>query len=81
MTAIYVGDTFHVVQRVLSTNFGTFITLPQSLSYAQPMCEEVESILDEDGCTKAAMGRFRLLDSFLRVTLRLNSASAGTHRS
>lgn len=38
----------------------------------QPLREEVEQVIEEEGWTKAAMQRLRKVDSFLREALRLN---------
>ena len=49
------------------------------------MREEVEAIIDEEGWTKAAIGRMRKVDSFLRESIRLNgfgaSSSSALHSS
>lgn len=42
------------------------------------MREEVEAVVQEGGWTKAAMGKMRKIDSFLRETQRLNSLGAST---
>jgi len=40
--------------------------------YIQPIREEVEAVIAEDGWTKVAMTRMRKLDSFLKESQRLN---------
>ena len=40
--------------------------------YIEPLREEVETITAVDGWTKAAMGKMRKLDSFLKESQRLN---------
>lgn len=37
-----------------------------------PLRKEVEAVLQEDGWTKAAMGKMRKLDSFMRESQRMN---------
>jgi hypothetical protein len=46
-----------------------------SPEYIQPLREEVESIVKEQGWTKSAIFNMRKLDSFLREAQRLNSFS------
>jgi hypothetical protein len=46
-----------------------------SPEYIQPLREEVESIVEEQGWTKASIFKMRKLDSFLREALRFNSFS------
>lgn len=40
--------------------------------YIQPLREEVESVIEQDGWTKLAMQKMRKLDSFMRETQRVN---------
>ena len=40
--------------------------------YIEPLREEVETITAVDGWTKAAMGKMRKLDSFLKESQRFN---------
>lgn len=49
---------------------------------AYPECipilrDEMESVLGEEGWTKAAMGKLRKLDSFLKETTRMNGLGLG----
>ena len=46
-----------------------------SPEYIQPLREEVESIVKEQGWTKTSIFNMRKLDSFLREAQRLNSFS------
>ena len=46
-----------------------------SPEYIQPLREEVESIVKEQGWTKTSILNMRKLDSFLREAQRLNSFS------
>jgi len=73
---------YNIVSRVLMTNFAaihtTSISITNTLYYlaanpdlAQPLRQEVESVVDELGWTKAAMGKMWKLDSFLKETQRL----------
>ena len=43
--------------------------------YIEPLREEVETITAVDGWTKAAMGKMRKLDSFLKESMRLADGS------
>lgn len=45
-------------------------------TFAQPLREEAEAILQKDGYTKTAMSKMRKLDSFLRESLRFNGITA-----
>ncbi|KAF8165950.1 cytochrome P450 [Crassisporium funariophilum] len=40
--------------------------------YIQPLRDEVEAVMDNDGWTKAAVGKLHKMDSFLRETQRCN---------
>ena len=40
--------------------------------YAQPMREEVEAVLREEGWTYAAIGKLSKVDSFIKESLRLS---------
>lgn len=42
--------------------------------YLQPMREEVEAVINEEGWTKSAIGKLRKLDSFVRESQRMTSA-------
>ena len=46
-----------------------------------PLREEAEAILQVEGWTKAAMGKMRKLDSFMRESQRLNGISGSTLNS
>ncbi|PBK90697.1 cytochrome P450 [Armillaria gallica] len=68
--------------RVLSLNLGaihttsmTFTTALYALAthpeYAEILRDEVEAIINEEGCTKSAMGKMNQLDSFLKEAQRV----------
>ncbi|KXN83236.1 Ent-kaurene oxidase [Leucoagaricus sp. SymC.cos] len=76
-----------LVLRVLSVNFAAIHTstmaLTQSLydlaihpEYVEAMREEAETIVTQEGWTKAAMQKMRKIDSFLKESQRLNSAGS-----
>lgn len=46
--------------------------------YAQPMREEAEIAISEEGWTKDALAKMRKIDSFLRESQRLNGQGAST---
>ena len=46
--------------------------LAASPELLQPLREEVEAVIANDGWTKAAMGKMRKLDSFMRESQRIN---------
>ncbi|KAJ8508407.1 hypothetical protein ONZ45_g9315 [Pleurotus djamor] len=75
------------IKRVLLVNLAaihtTSNTFTQALlqlagrpEYIQPIREEVESVIEEEGWSKAAMGKLRKLDSFLRECIRWEGFSA-----
>jgi hypothetical protein len=45
--------------------------------YIEPLREEMEAVILEEGWTKQAMGRMNKLDSFLKESQRLSGLSAG----
>ena len=44
--------------------------------YTKPLREEIETIIEEEGWTKASMAKMRKLDSFFRETQRLRNVAA-----
>lgn len=56
-------------------NYQTFTHALYNLAaqpeYLQPLREEVESVVAEDGWSKASLGKMRKLDSFLKESMRL----------
>ncbi|KAK0230012.1 cytochrome P450 [Armillaria nabsnona] len=80
--------------RVLFLNMGaihttslTFTTALYALAthpeYAETLRDEVEAIINEEGCTKSAMGKMNQLDSFLKEAQRVygNMGVFGMHRT
>ncbi|CDO73010.1 hypothetical protein BN946_scf185007.g64 [Trametes cinnabarina] len=72
-----------IARRILLVNFAAIHTSSNTISnvlyhlaerpeYMEPLREEIESIVREEGWTKNAMGRMWKLDSFLRESLRYN---------
>ncbi|KAI0654469.1 cytochrome P450 [Cubamyces menziesii] len=72
-----------IVQRILLVNFAAIHTSSNSITHAiyhlaerpeylQPLREEIEPIIREEGWTKAAMAKMWKLDSFLRESQRYN---------
>ncbi|CDO73437.1 hypothetical protein BN946_scf185013.g72 [Trametes cinnabarina] len=72
-----------IVERMLLVNFAAIHTSSNSITHAiyhlaehpeylQPLREEIEPILREEGWTKASMTKMWKLDSFLRESQRLN---------
>ena len=43
--------------------------------YVQPLREEIEGIVAQDGWSKASLGKMRKLDSFFKETMRLADGS------
>ncbi|KAJ6627497.1 cytochrome P450 [Mycena sp. CBHHK59/15] len=75
-----------LVQRVLVINFGAIHTSANTFTHAlfdlaafpscvEPMREEVDGIVKEEGWSKAAVGKMHKLDSFLRESQRYNGNS------
>ncbi|KAJ7065402.1 cytochrome P450 [Mycena amicta] len=72
-----------LVQRVIFVNFAAIRTSTDTFvhmlfdiathqSYVQPLREEIEAIVNEEGWTRASMGKMYKLDSFLRESQRLH---------
>ena len=53
------------------------LTVYPSPQYIEPLREEVESIVKEQGWTKASIFNMRKLDSFLREAQRLHGFNSG----
>ncbi|TBU42680.1 cytochrome P450 [Dichomitus squalens] len=76
----------NVVEKVLLVNFGAIHTssgafthalynLAAYTQYMEPLREEVESVVAEEGWSKASIGKMRKLDSFLKESMRLADGS------
>ncbi|PCH34174.1 cytochrome P450, partial [Wolfiporia cocos MD-104 SS10] len=76
-----------IVQGLLLSNFAAIHTSSNSITHAlyhlaahpeymQPLREEIETVLKEQGWTKIAVGKMWKLDSFMRESQRLNSITA-----
>ncbi|TBU43931.1 cytochrome P450 [Dichomitus squalens] len=83
------GDDESIVTRVLLVNFASIHTASMSIThalyhlaaapeYAEPLREEVMSVTEAHGWTKAAMGRMWKLDSFLKESQRYNGIALTT---
>ncbi|KAF8351221.1 cytochrome P450 [Amanita rubescens] len=77
----------NITKRVLFTNFTAIHTstiaavqilydLANHSEYMQPLREEIEAVVQEDGWTKAAMGKLRKLDSFMKESMRFSFLSS-----
>ncbi|KAL0574345.1 hypothetical protein V5O48_007607 [Marasmius crinis-equi] len=53
------------------------INLCKHPEYIEPLRKEIEDAIEKEGWTKAAMGRMRMLDSFLKESQRVSSSGAG----
>ncbi|KAK0447146.1 cytochrome P450 [Armillaria borealis] len=58
----------HTMSMTFTTAVYALATHPE---YAETLREEVESIINEEGCTKDAMGKMNQLDSFLKEAQRV----------
>ena len=47
--------------------------------YVQPLREEIEAVIQEQGWSKASITKMTKLDSFVKETMRLSPVSACTH--
>ncbi|TFK79819.1 cytochrome P450 [Polyporus arcularius HHB13444] len=76
----------HVVEKVLLVNFGAIHTSSGAFTHAlynvaaypqyiQPLREEIEAVVAQDGWSKASLGKMRKLDSFFKETMRLADGS------
>ncbi|KAL0573797.1 hypothetical protein V5O48_008150 [Marasmius crinis-equi] len=52
------------------------INLCKHSEYTEPLRKEIEDAIEKEGWTKAAMGRMRMLDSFLKESQRVSSSGA-----
>ncbi|KAK0435069.1 cytochrome P450 [Armillaria borealis] len=70
----------HTTSMTFTTALYALATHPE---YAEILRDEVESIINEEGCTKAAMGKMNQLDSFLKEAQRVygNMGVFGMHRT
>jgi cytochrome P450 len=79
-------DPHNLTLRILMVNFAAIHTTSKALTFilyqllAHPECilplrEEVESIVNEQGWTKASLSNMRKLDSFLREAQRVSGSS------
>ncbi|GJJ15190.1 hypothetical protein Clacol_009466 [Clathrus columnatus] len=75
-----------LVNRILHVNFAAIHTSSMSFTHAlyhlatephylQPLREEIETVIDEEGWTKVAMTKMHKLDSFFRESQRYNGIS------
>lgn len=64
---------FYAVQ----TSTEVLYRLLENPKYLEPLRQEIEAAVAEEGWTKARMDRLHKLDSFLRETLRMETAGAG----
>uniref|UniRef100_A0A0W0FRT6 Cytochrome p450 n=1 Tax=Moniliophthora roreri TaxID=221103 RepID=A0A0W0FRT6_MONRR len=79
-------DVHGLIQRVLITNMAAIHTTSMAYTHAlfnlvsrpeliKPLRDEIEGIIQDEGWTKAAMGKMRLLDSFLKESQRVSSSA------
>ncbi|KAF7792532.1 hypothetical protein EIP86_003573 [Pleurotus ostreatoroseus] len=79
-------DVKNLISMILTVNFAAIHTSSNTFTQALyhlaanpefmgPLREEAEAILQVEGWTKAAMGKMRKLDSFMRESQRLNGIS------
>ncbi|GJE99514.1 cytochrome P450 [Phanerochaete sordida] len=85
------GPDEDVVRGVFATNFAAINTSSSSFTHAlyhlaanpryiDPLREEVDAVIAEEGWTKTALGKMWRLDSFMRESLRHNSINPFTVR-
>ncbi|KAF8637691.1 hypothetical protein AX16_010766 [Volvariella volvacea WC 439] len=78
-----------LVIRILVVNFAAIHTTTMAFThalydiasrpeYVESLREEIQKIVDEEGWTKAAMGKMRKLDSFIRESQRVSGSGAVT---
>jgi hypothetical protein len=66
------------ILRVRQTFTQALYFLAAHPEYTEPLREEIESVIEEEGWTKASMAKMRKLDSFFRESQRLRSVGAST---
>jgi len=76
-----------LARRLLTVNFAAIHTTSQTFTqvlysllshpeYIEPLREEVEAVVAEEGWTKAAMDKMHKIDSFVRETMRIDVSPA-----
>ena len=79
-----------IARRVTLSLNSASLTLPQAFTYTlfdlathpeyvQPLRDEIEGVLREEGWTKTAMGKMSKLDSFFKETMRLSAMGPCTY--
>ncbi|KAF9257927.1 cytochrome P450 [Marasmius fiardii PR-910] len=85
------AESEDMTKRILTINMAAIHTTSQALTHAliniaahpeyiTPLRAEMEKAISEDGWSKAAMGKMRMLDSFLKESQRVSSSGASTIR-
>ncbi|KAF8897198.1 cytochrome P450 [Infundibulicybe gibba] len=80
-------SVWNVTARVLAVNFAAIHTTSMASThmlydlsvrpeYIQPLREEVESVVTQEGLSKASLGKMRKLDSFVRESQRFTGTGA-----
>ncbi|KAL0574353.1 hypothetical protein V5O48_007595 [Marasmius crinis-equi] len=76
-------DPYNLVCRMMAINFAAIhttaftnalYTFASHAEYMEPIRHEMEKCIQEDGWSKAAMSKMRMLDSFLKESQRCNSS-------
>jgi Cytochrome P450 len=70
-------DAFDSYSRMRQTVIRVLYRLLSHPEYIEPLREEVEAVVAEEGWTRAGMDKMRKLDSFLRETQRIDPESIG----
>lgn len=69
-------DTLSQCLCALQTFTQALYDLAAHPEYAQPMRDEVDAIVEEEGWTKNSMSKMRKIDSFLRESQRFHGLSS-----
>ena len=75
---IHHADLTRVIDATRQSFTHALFYLAANPQYIQPLREEVESVIGEEGWSKAALGKMRKIDSFIKECQRLEGVSSGT---
>jgi len=67
------GSNFAAIHTTSMTFTHAFYHLLSHPEYIEPLRQEVEAVIEEEGWTRAGIDRMQKLDSFVRETLRIDS--------
>lgn len=79
MHRIHVVALTHLIDITSQSFTNALIYLAANPQYIQPLRGEVESIIHKEGWSKAAVGKMRKVDSFLKECQRIKGVNTGMY--